>query len=1378
MGLYSLYFYSMFMLFYSKWTWEEIEMMEATRLHPVVRRVFAPSESKRNRKVLDAVMEVSEQYLKDHPENHENALPYSMAVSEYSGTVMSVRVYSGHYEKLVNILRQYPCTEIVGIEVDPTNEAYYIVKLGGKATVKDGIYTDETGDFGAIMNDIYKAKLITSTKIKMSSRPEIRMVSKSRAYNRDYFYYQQVIMYAGIRKKDGKPFESVKYNVDRMDEGSTVRMLNVHQGKTLLQTKSGGSRYFEKGSDFFMTIQINARDKAMMPHADQMLKRVYVMRNKTFDNGIAVGYEVMTGEGLKVRFFGQRSRWIKNPVTGKREEHIRPDASMENIQKGIDKGSVQVYEPFFESPSMTRTQTILYVNVTKRSREELIAMVNRGSCGAFEIMQTAYYKQQLPAEKAMKKISRLSLMMTGSAKFGIMKNFAWFQGDLKAFGSVFHDGQGFISAEFVQAVLKAMGFDLSLRECAKFCNQGRFGAVKGFNLVDLRKVMRKIMDSLIERGIAKGYVKVDPTMVQATDIEKNPKIEALGCGKYDGYILYCGNLDEIDYFGDSTNVKCMFDLSQELEYCLMDIPVAPKGHAVTSRQICNVMQFMKNFVPVFTKLGQNTIDHILTKKMGDTDVLDDSWEYDETSKDISNSTFASDVLSAIIPNIDQMDASIRRVQYKGMIDAMNKTCNRFNFRVKGGNFKIVGDLAGWFGARLLNFDEMYSPTIKSSNGLVYAVAFRHPLCGRGEHLPVKFVDKKELFSRIDILKREDGSNVPEDEKEALRLMIEFIMPGICMIGSTYEFVAAYFSGADFDGDSITLIWEEALVEAALDLPLYYVLYGGHNASAEEFQFGYDLIPGSFRYQYGIGGGTVNPSIGTLAGYNVTVLGMLNRVIKDETGKVAIYVRNMFRPEVKDFIWKVVKGDYKRKYKGNVNFEGFEATYAEDFIKAVATCGNTRKEVIDMLKDLNVIISKCMNDVIDAAKTGDKVIVPFLETIQSRIRSGAVAVDDYGKISMVNGSSSELKPLIYSIRGAEGEIEKGSEYYKYFNCPLKMDETDPEHPVLVFEDELTELRNNVLEYAHKKLTSSLQVGVTDVFGTYQSQDEYLHNTLTFLSTQFADIMDRNVGDRKTMKLALAAMTRNIMRKHSRLSMDSLIYEVRAASWYTNKKTGKAESNSYYLSFVPELAKFYVDRFCPDKVFTNRVYKFKGGHAEFGQEITFVDGFSKETGFYAESPINGTFRLELSREGNPVVRQSVRDMIPSVEEDENCVLIELKNDHLSGEVLLDEIEKERANGSIFKIEYAIGDKVVYSYKDNKGAYLHLTANGKPLAGIRVPSGKAYYQYHLWNKQIDIDLTEMGTRGGDDGKMDIVYLVGHLCTAAKKVNSDPTALTNLAA
>ena len=70
------------------------------------------------------------------------------------------------------------------------------------------------------------------------------------------------------------------------------------------------------------------------------------------------------------------------------------------------------------------------MNVTNLSMDEIENAINEASAGAYFILKEAYQNKELPAGKAIKLLSRLSLLMTGSAHFGDLNSFAVFYGEL------------------------------------------------------------------------------------------------------------------------------------------------------------------------------------------------------------------------------------------------------------------------------------------------------------------------------------------------------------------------------------------------------------------------------------------------------------------------------------------------------------------------------------------------------------------------------------------------------------------------------------------------------------------------------------------------------------------------------------------------------------------------------------------------------------------------------------------------------------------------------------------------------------------------------------------------------------------------------------
>ncbi len=717
--------------------------------------------------------------------------------------------------------------------------------------------------------------------VKVRSNPNLRTIQRNTAYgSRKAVKYQSI----EVGEKDGELF--IDTSIEDMYDGYAIEHLpTMRIGQNHLWSGNSG-RLTKNSTRTLMVVKYGLRGSAMLCDiARSMCKRMYVAINNFFETGFAIGYESE-----------------ENGVTVVRWYDCQKFSFMNEIENGIKAGKILVYEPMFQSPSMTRQSSVLYMNVTNLSLDEIENAINEASAGAYFILKEAYQNKDLPAGKAIKLLSRLSLLMTGSANFGDLQSFAVFYGELSTETegkSLFNDGGGRLAVQFIRKAMAEKGHPITLEEAYQYYNQGRCGTIKGFNIPVDRRDFVEMARYLLENGIARGIVVLDRTRENAVRVQRNEN------GEFDNMIIVFGSPYHIDYFGDQTTLKCMFDISKPLEYRLMDMPARPKGHVLTSKQICNVLQFHAKSFEVMKRLGVDTVKAIL----GDSNDTDEGLELDENGRTIktdvfTNSEYAVNTITQALPNAADLDPQIRKVVFRGKINAINKAFNRFNFRVKGGNFKVVGDYGGMFGIQLLTDQNevfvkgKHHDTVKAFD----AAAFRHPLVGRGEHGCVSFVDEDIMMKRIDaqidaykfvteklititINGKECELKVRPDRSKAkrkaiLKRWICNMNPGVAMFASTFPFTVAYYSGMDFDGDMVTLIWEDDVLLIVADLPQTYNEFGKGEASSDTFKFGREAFAKAFLYQFNITDNqnkpvVMNPAIGELAGFNVSLLGAAN-----------------------------------------------------------------------------------------------------------------------------------------------------------------------------------------------------------------------------------------------------------------------------------------------------------------------------------------------------------------------------------------------------------------------------------------------------------------------------------------------------------------------
>ena len=453
--------------------------------------------------------------------------------------------------------------------------------------------------------------------------------------------------------------------------------------------------------------------------------------------------------------------------------------------------------------------------------------------------------------------------------------------------------------------------------------------------------------------------------------------------------------------------------------------------------------------------------------------------------------------------------------------------------------------------------------------------------------------------------------------------------------------------------------------------------------------------------------------------------------------------------------------YERMFNGNADFNGIEETYKKEFQSRVAASGSTKEEMIDVLKDLNVIISKSMNDTIDAAKNGAKVSVPFMENFRNRYRSGAVATKDYAEIRMLPNQMA-LDALKLSVRGSKDEM-KSEDSRRFCARPVRKEERE-KAAVFVVEDLLTSLRNETASYAYDVLKDTLQIPLLNNMKTYCATDLRLYNSLRWMSERYNSVMHIQDGDRKAAKRAIVQMSRNLIHNYSSKG-SCLFQEVYAASCYKDKKTNTDMTNSYYMAFTAEAVEYFVNQYCPDKVFENRVYKNGRGKARIGQKITFVNGIS-EDGFYTETKVNGTYTLQINNDLQTVVRKPIKEMIPTPVYDDKVVFVELQTKDNSGKEF-ELMEKARAAKAQFSIRYI--NRVSGKIQDNYyGANLWLVAGSTPIAKLSMPiqdNGITYFEQFLAGKILTVEQVEILNPKPNSKERARIYMIGHTCGQISK-------------
>ena len=929
----------------------------------------------------------------------------------------------------------------------------------------------------------------------------------------------------------------------------------------------------------------------------------------------------------------------------------------------LKAGIARHFVYFIDSPSGYRQGSMPMIYVPYEAEIEHYIEADQTYCGFMDYMEeilnvaTGYMYnvekianngETMRIDKGIKLVGRQSLGVTPSTLLGHVRNLCVFIGK---FG--FSNGNGYVALQKIQELFeKKFGYPLPELEAYKFGGQHRINSfIKGHNQIVDREMILMLISYLVKTGVIKGTIVLKHTFedsLKFTKIMNDPK--------YEGYLVVFGDMLEVDYFGDLDDVKCSTDFSRPLELRLMDISHDPKGFIPLSKQGIVQMQLTGNhFVDMYKTVGPASIERAFNHVEFD-DVDDHVEEQLVTQTDAGSDAYNVSIIQNLCPQAINFDEQIKRIAVSSVVDTINNRFNRCNLTVAGQYLKIVPDFGGFFGEGLLAADEFYAPAwnFKREEGDdtgFDAVIIRYPLVDFGAFIKGRAVSREELISRIHRLPLE------AHYIKAMLAIMKSITNSMVMIASTVEGVTDKLSGGDFDGDGVCLQADLAVKKVYVHLNSYSNNFGGSQPGNVYVAFNYDLGPTSFLYAWALDDENEdrvpNPAIGVVAGYNVTVSSMLALLLTGELTPEQIF--HFFKDQWSEddkgnpIIIPAEPGEleYHRLFTVDgsdslgvdVTFEGRETTYVHEFEKALWLSDWSFVSCVRMLWDLNAVLSKSMNDVIDAAKNGAQVEVPFLDQIRSMVRSSSVATKDYATIKM---SRSELK------------IEKFTDI-----CKSPASEEEQKTVTILTNDPIGLMKHRIFELAlihlRRVLREEIEQDMEEMSG-----GTMLDNSLRMLAAFYRDLMKAEGNDKALAKKMVISMAYTLIKKAGITDPERILGVVLRASSYTTEEDGARKFNSFYIHFA-EVVYHYVQKFCKDARYEQRIFKHGSGKVSLGQLVTLKDGRSND-GFYVRGKVNGSFNLEIDEKNRPIISRNVIDMVPKHQGNDKIAVMKLWKQYL--------------------------------------------------------------------------------------------------------------------
>ena len=550
----------------------------------------------------------------------------------------------------------------------------------------------------------------------------------------------------------------------------------------------------------------------------------------------------------------------------------------------------------------------------------------------------------------------------------------------------------------------------------------------------------------------------------------------------DGYIVTDENkikllFDRVLIVSDMNANKYLRPLIDNQDVNLMSFPPAftHDGKINLSNQFCTSILRFKEIISdnvekhyehaggkeVLKQLFEEELDALLASVRQKAENL--------SFADLENfESYAESCIRKINPEASLSDPNSRNSTMVDLVSTVRGMINNLNIKVKGFNAVGIVDVGLLvYGIRLLNPGQMYSGNVQGTNDTECGV-MRSPKISVMECVVLTDIGRKTMRKQIrDLIKKKE---LPRNAFRILWKILRNIKGRMVMLPSFCRTIVMLLGGSDFDGDTYAVICDGRIVEVIKGIHRCGIDYGSFKGSDEKViidplltSFGYASVNRLIRAYFETG----NPKIGELAHMNLKIISLIESIQKgkltDENLESDFLDRvwgDEDNPET--LVFMPGKPEYTRFFNLNQRVILADAETIDTFVKYCNKHSVTKvSSLYELLGDLSIIMSSVTGRVIDAAKSGETVYIPFKESFkdfESGYWKGSVGmtdvdlkyvaetVDDSDKVVL----SELITPGVHTItRGAE-EVE-----------------------IFVIDDMAHELKNECAKIAEEKLNKFLR-----------------------------------------------------------------------------------------------------------------------------------------------------------------------------------------------------------------------------------------------------------------------------------------------------------------
>ena len=849
------------------------------------------------------------------------------------------------------------------------------------------------------------------------------------------------------------------------------------------------------------------------------------------------------------------------------------------------------------------------------------AILNELTANGLNILQNTYQDQEIDLGKGIKLAARITLPLTKSANFGAIKTFALYTGDFGYFNATenqtvaYADGFYRLSTSVVKRYAKEQG--ISLTHLAGIGFQARFGFIKGECLTfSPRDIQLQIVTAVKKYKAAVEFVQFfDPNYEDLLhDIQHGAEYT-----KNKIYVFGTKSLWNVDYFGDSTTCKAIFDFSLAPSLNVMEIPQEFKSGTKTSSQMLAGVMGVEGAKEVFDEIAKRDIDEIWNLEQVDINGI-------SPVKDIN---FADNTVKAIDINYVLKDRKLAASLAKNMLQSSIKKICRYNYKIDGLYGKIVPDLGLDFDLQIMDWGEIYIAGTSKHVGK-HVEVIRYPKTSPSEHFSCVIIGFDTIKERI-VNAFKAGKISVRDAK----FLIDFYKNtknGNIIVPSGYKAFANLEGGLDYDGDAVCVIFDEKLVELYSKVPMGAIEYGDVPKAKETMVFNIDAMD----HAYFKGVTNANTSVGQAVNFAYSCLAVaqsLKKVTDEEYEKFIGEIKKEIEAdenfqkneygdnnvtdkflETKAFFEYF--GEYERMFAAASTIT--EEDVDKFLVKAYAAGAGKRINMINILLDANMAYSSIVGRTIDSTKNGALVHAALIWL--NRFFKGGINQD-----VVMKESGPKEEAIASWLNYSFNHIKTGFQQFVTKSGKIRN--------FYVSNDVLAQLQNDMLDYMLEKAKEYIdkveeidKINVTSYAPTMNRK--HIVDSISYVAIINNGISFGVPESLNKVKPYFVDMVRSMTK---RLDYKTRLELVKEAS------TIRGEATGFRNNFGVEMV---IDAL-GDKDFSVRelIYSFDKDY-EFveGQPIYLEKGRNKDV--YTKEKITGLFFVTIIN-GKPYVETSVKD-----------------------------------------------------------------------------------------------------------------------------------------